>query len=114
MTEILLSIVLGLEAILVSFVSLTAFGMRALDPLPAFLGGALFIAALIIVAGLLRYRWGLWLGWVLQALLIATGILLPAMFVVGTGFAAIWVYCFLRGRQIDRNKAQFNDNPSPV
>jgi len=110
-TESLLSIVLGLEAILVFFVSLTAFGLRALQPLPAFLGGALFIVALIVVAGLLRYEWGIWLGWVLQALLIATGILLPAMFVVGTGFVAIWVYCLVRGRQIDRNKAQFNDHP---
>ena len=109
-TESLLSIVLGLEAILVFFVSLTAFGLRALQPFPAFLGGAVFILALIVVAGLLRYEWGIWLGWVLQASLIATGIVLPAMFAVGTGFVAIWVYCFVRGRQIDRNKAQFNDN----
>ena len=110
-TESLLSIVLGLQAILVFFVALTAFGLRALEPLPAFLGGALFIVALIVVAGLLRYEWGIWLGWVLQGLLIATGIVLPAMFAVGSGFVAIWVYCFVRGRQIDRNKAQFNDHP---
>ena len=110
-TESLLSIVLGLQAILVFFVALTAFGLRALEPLPAFLGGALFIVALIVVAGLLRYEWGIWLGWVLQGLLIATGIVLSAMFAVGAGFVAIWVYCFVRGRQIDRNKAQFNDHP---
>ncbi len=108
MSESLLSIVLGLEAILIFFVSLTAFGLKALEPLPAFLGGALFIVALILVARLLRYPWGVWLGWVLQALLVATGFLLPVMFVVGGGFVGIWVYCFIRGRQIDAAKASYD------
>jgi hypothetical protein len=107
-TETLLSIVLVLEAFVVFFVALTAFGLKALEPLPAFLGGALFIVALIVVGRVVRYRWGVWLGWVLQAALVATGILLPAMFVVGAGFVAIWVYCFVRGRQIDRDKSQFS------
>ena len=107
-TESLLSIVLGLEAILIFFVSLTAFGLKALEPLPAFLGGALFIVALILVARLLRYPAGIWLGWVLQAFLVATGILLPVMFVVGGGFVGIWVYCYIRGRQIDATKASYD------
>ena len=42
-TESLLSIVLALEAILVFFVTLTAFGLKALEPVPAFVGGAVLI-----------------------------------------------------------------------
>ena len=100
-TESLLSIVLGLEAILMFFVTLTAFGLKAVPPVTAFVGGGALILALVLVAGLLRFRWGVWLGWVLQAALVATGILLPIMFVIAAFFVAIWVYCFVKGRQID-------------
>jgi len=100
-TESLLSIVLGLEAVLMFFVTLTAFGLKAVPPVTAFAGGGGLLVALVLVAGLLRYRWGVWLGWLLQAALVATGILLPVMYFIAAGFVAIWVYCFVKGRQID-------------
>ncbi len=110
-TESLTSIALGLEAILVVFVMLTAFGLKALPPVAAFAGGVGLIVALLIVAGLLRYSWGVWLGWVLQVALIATGIFLPVMFVVGAAFAAIWTFCFVKGRQLDKAKLDhFKEN----
>ncbi len=104
-SESLLSIVLGLEAILTFFVTLTAFGLKALPAATAFLGGGVLIVLLVLVAGLLRFRWGVWLGWVLQAALVATGILLPIMFVIAAAFVAIWVYCFVKGRQIDHQRS---------
>lgn len=100
-------IALGLEACLVFFVTLTVYGLRALEPLPTFLAGGLLLLALIVVGRLVRYPWGLALGWVLQVVLIATGFLVPLMFVIGAGFAGIWIFCFLKGRQLDRAKAQF-------
>jgi len=103
-TESLLSIVLGLEAVLMFFVTLTAFGLKAVEPVVAFAGGGGLLLALVLTAGLLRFRWGVWLGWVLQAVLVATGILLPIMFVIAAGFVAIWVYCFIKGRQIDASR----------
>lgn len=102
--ESLLAIALGLEAALVFFVTLTAYGLRALPPVAAFAGGAALIVLLIVTGRLVRYRWGVWLGWVLQAVLIATGILLPVMFFIGAGFAGIWVFCFVKGRQLDAAK----------
>jgi hypothetical protein len=105
-TESLLSIVLGLEAVLMFFVTLTAFGLRAVPPVVAFAGGGALLVALVLVAGLLRFRWGVWLGWVLQAVLVATGILLPIMFVIAAFFVAIWVYCFIKGREIDAARSQ--------
>lgn len=114
-SESLLSIALALESVLVFFVALTAFGLRALEPLPAFIGGAALIVALVLTARLVRYRWGVGLGWVLQAVLLATGILLPIMYVVAAGFIAIWIFCFVKGRQLDAAKAAFlaaNPNPS--
>lgn len=106
-TESLLSIVLALEAILVFFVMLTAFGLKALPPAAAFGGGAALIVVLVVTGRLVRYRWGVWLGWLLQAVLVATGILLPVMYFIGLGFAAIWIFCFVKGGQLDRAKAQF-------
>jgi hypothetical protein len=104
-TESLLSIVLLLDAVLVFFVTLTVFGLKALPAGPAFAGGAVFAVLLLATATVLRYRWGLWLGWVLQVALLATGLLLPAMYVVAALFIAMWVYCYIRGTQIDRDKS---------
>lgn len=107
-SESLLSIVLGLEAILVFFVMLTAFGLRALPPVAAFAGGGALILALVLVAGLQRYPWGVWPGWVLQVVLLATGVLLPVMYVVAAVFVGIWIFCFVKGRQLDRGTAAHN------
>jgi len=103
-TESLLSIVLGLEAVLMFFVTLTAFGLKALPPVTAFVGGGALLVVLLLASALLRFAWGVWLGWLLQAVLLATGILLPVMYFIAAGFAAIWVYCFIKGRQIDRQR----------
>ena len=105
-TESLLGIVLGLEAVLLFFVVLTAFGLKALPPAAAFGGGAGLVVVLVLVAGLLRYPWGVWLGWAMQALLIATGVFLPIMYFIAAAFAAIWTYCFVKGRQLDRARRE--------
>jgi len=105
-TESLLSIVLMLEAFLVFFAAMTAFG---LDLLPAgvALGGGLGLIVLLALDGrFVRYDWGVGLGWVLQLALIAIGILLPLMYFIGAGFLALWIFCFIRGRGIDRAKKE--------
>jgi hypothetical protein len=104
-SESLLSIALGLEAVLVFFVALAVFRFDRLTPALAFGGGVVVVLLLLFAARMLRYRWGVWLGWALQAGLIATGILLPLMFFIGAGFAAIWVFCFVAGRRLDRRTA---------
>lgn len=102
LTESLLTIVLGLEAVLVFFVALTVFGLHALPPMAAFGGGASLVVLLILATRIVRYPWGVWVGWVLQAVLLATGTLLPALYIAAGFFVAMWVFCFVRARQIDR------------
>ena len=111
-SESLLSIVLGLEAVLMFFVILAAFGVKALPPAIAFGGGIALIVALLFSGRLLRYPWGVWVGWFLQAVLIALGIVLPVMYFIGIGFTAIWVYCFVKGRQIDIAKRAAQEEAS--
>jgi Protein of unknown function (DUF4233) len=114
-TESLLSIVLALEAVLVFFVTLVVFGLKVVEPGLAFGGGAVLFIVLILAGRLVRYPAGVWFGWLLQVVLVATGILVPLMYFVGAIFVAIWIYCFVRARAIERQKAEFAAaNPSPT
>ena len=111
LTESILSIVLGLEAVLVFFIALTVYGLHALPPLEAFVGGAILVAILALATRIVRYSWGVWVGWVLQAVLLATGILLPALYIAAALFIAMWIFCFVRARTIDRaNAARLTPN----
>ena len=103
-SESLLSIVLGLEAFVVFFIALTVYGLKVLSPVIAFGGGAALIVVFLIAAYLVRYRWGVWLGWALQVVLICLGFVTPVLFAVGALFVAIWVYCFVTGRRLDAQK----------
>jgi formate/nitrite transporter FocA (FNT family) len=94
-TESLLSIALLLEAILVLPAGLV-FG-----------GGAVLVVLLLVTGRLVGRAIGVWTGWVLQAALIALGILLPLMYFVGALFLAIWIYCVVTGRRLDRQKAAY-------
>src|SRR5690606_2963354 len=106
LTETLLSITLGLEAAMMFFAALVVFGLDRLDPdWLALVYGAAFMVVLVVVAGLQRWRWGVVLGAVLQLAIILTGLLEPTMYLVGAAFTALWVYCYVKGTQIDRRKA---------
>jgi hypothetical protein len=105
LTESLLSIVLTLEAVLVFFIALTVFGLHSLPPVEAFVGGAALALVLLLATRIVRYGWGVWVGWVLQAVILATGIVLPALYIVAALFIALWIFCFVRARQIDRQNA---------
>jgi hypothetical protein len=106
-TESLLSIVLVLEAIVVFFVALTVYGLEQLPAGVAFGGGAVLILLLAIDARLVRSPAGVWIGWLLQLALILLGLVTPVMWFVGAGFAGLWVFCFVKGRQLDRAKADY-------
>lgn len=112
-SESLLSIVLGLEAALVFFIALTLFGLAVLPPAVALAGGAVFIVVLLITAAALRHPWAVWLGWALQIALIALGLLLPELYVASAIFVAIWIYCFVTGRKLDRRNAVLGITPAP-
>lgn len=112
LTESLLTIVLGLEAFLVFFVTLAVYGLTVLDPVITFAGGGVLVLALVLGTRVLRYRWGVWVGWALQLPLVATGLLLPIMYFIAAGFVALWVYCLTRGRQIDARNATARTSPS--
>lgn len=58
------------------------------------------VAALLVAAGLQRSPAGLVLGSVLQLAVLATGVLVGAMYVVGLLFGAVWVYLLWVRREL--------------
>lgn len=106
-TESLGSIALGLEAILVFFVTLVVYGLKALPAPVAFSGGAALLVVLLLASALVRWPAGVWFGWALQIVLILTGLLVPLMWVVGVLFACLYGFCVIKGRSIDNQRAAF-------
>jgi len=65
-------------------------------------GVALAVAAVALAAlARRRLRWTLAGGSVLQALVIAAGVIVPVMYLLGTIFAALWITGIGLGRRWD-------------
>ena len=105
------SSVLSIEAFIVFFAALTAFGLMARDWSTAhklwLMGGSVVLALLfLLLCGALRRPWGYAAGWVLQLVLIATGFLVPAMFVIGALCALAWWYAVVKGGRMDQENVR--------
>lgn len=105
----LASVVLGFEMIVVVLIGLTIYGLGITEPreLGIIIAGGLGFACVAALAFMRLGRSGIVLGWIAHALMLATGILLPPALIVGGLFTALWLYCMIRGAQIDRNRAAY-------
>ncbi len=102
------STVLLLEAFVAIFATLAVFGLRRDDFPPALIFGVGIGFALVLAftCAVVTKPWGIGLGWILQLVLIAAGIVEPAMYLVGGLFALAWWYGIRTGIRIDREAAQ--------
>ena len=107
----LATILLGFETIVVFLGAVVTLGLVSVatepgvvSPLSVIIGGVLLCLAMVALIALLRFRWSYYVGWLLQAAIIATGFITPAMFFVGALFAAMWTYCMIVGSRIDHQK----------
>jgi hypothetical protein len=101
----LASIVLAFELIVVFLASLVAFGLKVQPGPVALIGGGVICLAILVTMATLRYDWSYVLGWILQGVIVASGIFVPVMWVIGLVFAGMWVYCMVVGGRIDRQNA---------
>jgi uncharacterized protein DUF4233 len=84
--------VLIMEAVVIGLAIAPAIVLEHLRPgVAGGVGGALAVCALLLGGMVGRRAWALWAGSVLQALVIAAGTLVPAMYVLGVIFAALWI-----------------------
>ena len=112
----LASIVLGFETIVVFLAALVIWGLAptengtwGLPPWVALAAGGVLILGLVAAIALLRSPVGFALGWAMQALILASGFLNPAMFFVGAIFGGLWAYCMVVGARIDRERTASAD-----
>ena len=86
--------VLAMEAVVIGLAILPAIVLEhANRALAGGTGGGLAVCALLIggVVGRPGKGWAVWAGTVLQALVIAAGVVLPAMYILGVIFTALWI-----------------------
>ena len=103
----LASIVLGFELIVVVLIGLTMFGLSTTDPreLGLYLGGGLGVLIIVALGLMRRGKIGIVIGWIVHVLMLLTAILLPMALIVGLLFTGLWIYCMVKGAQIDRDRA---------
>jgi hypothetical protein len=107
--------ILVLEAVLVFFATLVAYGLRVTDVGTIWLVGGFLTLLLIVLSGFVSRPGGYVAGSVAQALVLAGGFAVPMMFVVGAVFVVLWVVALRLGGRIDRERAEFDAaNPGVV
>ncbi|MEY3561582.1 MAG: hypothetical protein RL068_734 [Actinomycetota bacterium] len=110
----LASIVLGFESFVAFFATLAAFGLKV-AAVEVVWGIGLSVAILMILTpALLRYEWGYWVGWALQAILLVSGFWLWGMFVIGAMLTGMWIWALVAGSTIDIARKRYLEQQSEV
>jgi hypothetical protein len=108
--ESLGSIVLAFESVIVFLGGLAVYGLQALpEPIPQWWGivaGAVVAALMLLTGRMLRHRWGIVLGWVLQGVVALGGFIVPALFLVAIIFGGMWAYATIKGASLDARNAR--------
>lgn len=102
--EQLLSIVHWIEILSLAFAALAMWGLTRDWPAPVSI--LIVMAVLIAVTRVLRFSWGWIASLVAQVAVVALGYLDFLLIVMGVVFAALWVFCFVKARQIERGGAR--------
>jgi hypothetical protein len=101
-TELLTSVVLGFESVVIFLAALVMFGLKSLPPVVALAGGWSLALVMLIAVGLLRWRAGIIIGSALQLVVIGLGFVQGSMFFVGILFAAMWAFALISGARLER------------
>ncbi|MFB7891251.1 DUF4233 domain-containing protein [Microbacterium sp. NPDC056044] len=115
--ESLATIVLGFESIVVFLGGLVVYGLKALpasiEPWWGIIAGAVVAALMIVTTRVVRYRWGIVLGWALQAVVLLGALLVPALAIVALIFGGMYGYATIKGAALDRRNARLAADPPP-
>ena len=97
-----------MESLVMGFALLLA--MEKHGALALSLGGALAVVILLTV-GVMKNMTGWYIGSIWQLCLIGYGVVVPAMYFLGTLFAVLWVSAFVIGRKGEAIRAAMLANP---
>ena len=100
--RVLGSTVLVFEAIVVLLAIPIAINVSDANTTFALVIGIALAGLLILTVGVITKPIAVPIGWILQVLVIAAGIVVPTMFLVGGIFALLWFYAVRNGQRVDR------------
>ena len=86
-------------------------GRQVAWPGPAVVAGSVVALLMIATTRVLRHRWGIALGWALQAIVALGAFLVPALAIVAVIFGAMYGYATIKGAALDRRNAHLAANP---
>ena len=113
--ESLATIVLGFESIIAFLGGLVIYGLKALpEPIAPWWGivaGSVVAVLMVLTTRVVRFRWGIALGWVLQLVVALGAILVPALALVALIFGGMYAYATIKGAALDRRNAERASNP---
>ncbi|MGH8869579.1 MAG: DUF4233 domain-containing protein [Actinomycetes bacterium] len=111
--RVLASAVLAFEALVVALAIPVAITTQDVDGATAGAAGGGLAVACLVVAGLLRYRWAYLAGSGLQVVAVASGLVVPAMFLLGGVFAVLWVVALRIGSRYGDAAGEGRTPPEP-
>jgi Protein of unknown function (DUF4233) len=100
----LCSTVLGMEAVILLLAIVPAKALEHISAgTAAMVGGGLALLAILLagVVGRPRMGWALYAGSALQLLVIASGVMIPAMYILGAIFTALWFTGIWLARKVE-------------
>ena len=100
--------ILVLEAFVVLFATLVAFGLRVAPTPTIWTTGGVLTVTLLVLSGLMGRPGGYVAASVAQVVVLASGLVVGAMIVIGGVFAVLWVVALRLGGRIDRERAEWD------
>ena len=98
--------ILGLQAVVLFLTGVVTIGMTDLGAMTSLSLGLGLAVLCVLAAGLLGRAVGYWLGWAVQVLSIALGLLTTPMFFLGVVFTALWATAYFLGGRMDQERAE--------
>jgi len=101
--RVMAAAVLSMESILMGFALLIAKDSASSTQLWL---GALLAIALLLCAGVLKRKYGYFLGSFLQICIVSYGLVVTSMYYLGALFMLLWVFAIVLGRRGEAIKAR--------
>lgn len=101
------AMLMAFEAFIVFFATLVAFGLKVADGPTVWTIGLTLAFMLILTPGILGRRFSYIWGTLLQVAIVALGIWLPLMYVIGGILICLWAWAMIAGSTIDRARRAY-------
>ena len=93
------------EAFVIGLAGLVAMNLSGYPASTVWTVGGTAMVLCVLLTAVITRPGAVAVGWVLQAGLIASGFVVPMMFLLGAVFALLWGTAYFLGRKIERERA---------